>query len=101
MPASKSIQPLLHLTNQNGTSNGHAIQNGKNPGPFPAAPPTLHPPGSPKQTPKSNGNQQVNTTSNTSNGGGGLISHFRSFVNVSPLEAFVLVLFAFFIESIN
>lgn len=95
MPASKSTQPLLLLSTnngaQNGTSNGQAIQNGKSPAPFPAAPPALHP-GSPKQTPKTNGNQQVNTGSNpaASNvGGGGLISHFRSFVNVSMLEAFV------------
>lgn len=49
MPSSKSTQPLLQLnsssngTTQNGTSNGHiSMQNGRSPGPFPAAPPALH-----------------------------------------------------------
>lgn len=100
MPSSKSTQPLLQLgttaTNglQNGTANGHLMQNGnRSPGPFPAAPPALHPPGSPKQTNK-NGNSlqpQPQERNASSNGGG----FFKSLVNVSRfgfLCSFLIVL---------
>ena len=91
MPSSKSTQPLLQFGTttsngvQNGAANGHLMQNGnRSPGPFPAAPPALHPPGSPKQATKNGNSLQARTTHvqerNLSNGAGGF---FKSLVNVS------------------
>ncbi|KAI6192133.1 Tau-tubulin kinase 1 [Aphelenchoides bicaudatus] len=90
MPSSKSTQPLLQLgtqTNsiqqQNGTSNGHLIQNGnRSPGPFPNnAPPALHRPDSPKQANKNgNSSPKMVEAANVSEKSGGF---FKSLVHAS------------------